>query len=312
VGRELQAENTVSSGPGWETAFVDRHRVPRDYLIHAQKWFAPLADKIATHQKSANRALVVGINGSQGSGKTTVCDYLSECLAVRHDTRAVCLSLDDFYLTRHQRAQLATAVHPLLATRGVPGTHDMRLLQATLDALLARDDGQAAVPRFDKARDDRKPGEAWDRVATPLDVILLEGWCLGVRPQPDPDLEVAVNELERVEDADGRWRRYVNNRILEDFEPLYDRIDCWVMLRAPSFDCVYRWRQEQEHKLARSAGANVGHLIMDDGQLARFIQFYERITRNCLDELPARVHHLYQLDEERRVTRETHRESPPL
>ena len=306
----MQADITVKGAPGWETAFADRHRLSRNYLEHAQKWFAPLAERIAAHQNGAGRGLLVGINGSQGSGKTTVCDYLRECLAASHGKRAVCLSLDDFYCTRAQRAQLASEIHPLLATRGVPGTHDMALLGATLDGLLA-DAGAdtVSVPRFDKAQDDRKPAGEWDRVEPPIDVVLLEGWCLGARPESDASLEVPVNELERSEDKGSQWRRHVNAEIAREFEPLYDRIDCWVMLCAPSFDCVYRWRREQEHKLARAEGKDGGGRIMNDEQLLRFIQFYERITRRCLQSLPPRVHHFYQLDAARQVTWEAHRES---
>ncbi len=306
----MQAESTVKDAPGWETAFAERHRLSPGYLEHAQKWFAPLAARIAVHHDGANRALLVGINGSQGSGKTTVCDYLRENLAACHGKRAVCLSLDDFYQTRHQRLRLARDVHPLLATRGVPGTHDMTLLGATLDGLLAGNgDEPVCVPRFDKARDDRKPADDWDRVEPPVEVVLLEGWCLGVRTEPETSLAVPVNELERAEDSDGAWRRYVNGRIGSEFEPLYRRIDRWAMLCAPSFDCVYRWRREQERKLALAAGGDGGR-IMDDEQLLRFVQFYERITRRCLQGLPARVHHLYQLDESREITREIHREIP--
>jgi D-glycerate 3-kinase len=257
--------------------------------------------------------MLVAVNGAQGSGKTTVCDFLLEDLAASHGKRAVSLSLDDFYFTREQRSRLAREIHPLLATRGVPGTHDMELLEATLGALLAGDAGRAvAVPRFDKAQDDRKPREDWDCVVTPVDVVLLEGWCLGARPESAAGLSQPVNELERLEDAAASWRGYVNEEIRRKFEPLYRRVDRWVMLCAPSFDCVYRWRREQEQKLAVARGKTGSDYIMNDEQLARFIQYYERITRRCLEDLPSRVHHLYRLNAERRVTEEVHSESPAL
>ena len=73
------------------------------------------------------------------------------------------------------------------------------------------------------------------------------------------------------------------------------------MLQAPSFDCVFQWRLEQEQKLARVRDSRGGKRIMDEEQLARFIQFYERLTKTCLSQLPRRVHHLYVLDEARRI-----------
>lgn len=289
--------------PKWQQEMLVSHRLPAAYLDYAQKWFAPLACALAKHQKSAGRPLLVGINGCQGSGKTTLCDYLTGELRHREGVRAVALSLDDFYHTRARRERLARQAHPLLMTRGVPGTHDMALLQQTLDALLAPSgDGPVAIPRFDKATDDRYPREHWDRVDEGVDLVLLEGWCLGARPQGEEALATPVNTLEREEDPDGTWRRHVNRALAREFEPLYGRIEQWVMLRAPSFDCVFRWRREQEQKLAAVTHSAATNRIMDEAQLARFIQFFQRLTLQCLEKLPDQVDYLYSLDEQRRVT----------
>ena len=239
---------------------------------------------------------MVAVNGSQGSGKSTLCDYLREYLENQHQLATLSLSLDDFYLTSPQRRQLAIDVHPLLATRGVPGIHDMGLLQRTLEALLGGE--PVRIPRFDKAVDDRVPDSEWQSVAAGTRVILLEGWCLGATAQSVDDLAEPVNELERREDGDGRWRNYVNTILSERFSAVYQRVDQWVMLQAPSFDCVYRWRLEQEQKLGKVSD---GEGVMDSGQVARFIQHYQRLTEHCLKTLPDRVNHLYRLDEGRTV-----------
>ena len=147
--------------------------------------------------------------------------------------------------------------------------------------------------------------EVPDDAPSVLDIVLLEGWCLGVQAQAQDELESPINELEREEDVDGRWRQHVNQQISQEFEPLYRQVDRWVMLCAPSFDCVYSWRLEQEHKLAGQSDGD-DNSIMSDSQVARFIQFYERLTRQCLGHLPDRVHHLYRLDSERQVTEEFH------
>jgi D-glycerate 3-kinase len=288
--------------PQWQERFLSRHRLEPDYLHAAQIWFAPLARALREHQKGARRPLLVALNGCQGSGKSTVCDYLRALLTADYGVPVAVLSLDDFYLTRRERQALATAVHPLFYTRGVPGTHDLALLGLTLDGLLAeRTAAPVAIPRFDKAADDRRPRTEWDEVAGGAELVLLEGWCLGAQPQGPAELAVPVNALEREEDPDGRWRRRVNAVLAQDFLPLYQRVDRWVMLRAPSFDCVYRWRLEQEQKLAASAGA-AARRVMSTVQVARFIQFYQRLTQQCLETMPARVDHLFTLDGERRVT----------
>ena len=48
-------------------------------------------------------------------------------LELVHGLRAAILSLDDIYLSGADRLQRANTIHPLLATRGVPGTHDVGL-----------------------------------------------------------------------------------------------------------------------------------------------------------------------------------------
>ncbi len=286
----------------WQRQFLHKHQLSPEYLREAQQWFAPLADSLVRHQRTAARPALIAVSACQGLGKSTLCDYLRLFIRAQHGLQTVVLSLDDFYLTRAQRAQLACAVHPLLATRGVPGTHDIALLTQTLDALLAADaQSQIEVPRFDKSRDDRRPRSEWDRIAGQVDLVLLEGWCLGARAQALVDLKTPINTLEREEDVDGRWRTYVNGQLANVYEPLYPRVDQWVFLQAPSFDCVYRWRLEQEQKQSRRKSEAGADRHMTAAQLARFVQHFERLTRVCLEQLPQWVQYCYVLDEHRRV-----------
>jgi D-glycerate 3-kinase len=290
--------------PGRQQALQDmlaRHRLPDAYLESARQWFDPMAGKLAGKcREQAGRPLLIGINGSQGSGKSTLGEYLRLVLQWDWNLRAVVLSLDDVYHTKARRELLAREIHPLLATRGVPGTHDMELAGSTLQQLLQADVGvEVPIPRFDKATDDRKPEAKWDRVTTPVDAVLLEGWCLGIPPQQEAELLQPVNELEAREDPQGTWRRYVNQAIEREYLPLYRQVEQWVMLRAPSFDCVFNWRMEQESKLVPGANAQG---VMDAEQVARFIQFFQRLTEHGLKALPPLVHHLFQLDDRRRFT----------
>jgi D-glycerate 3-kinase len=290
----------------WRARFVAAEALPQQWLAQAARCFEPLGQWLLA-RRSPGQTLIVGCNGSQGSGKSTVCAFLCEWLQHEAGLSALSLSLDDVYLRHGERQQLAQTVHPLLATRGVPATHDIALLCGTLAALSAPAAAPVAVPRFDKAIDDRRPQAAWDRVSPPLDVIFVEGWCLGARPQPSEQLAAPLNALEAAEDPDRRWRRYVNTALARDFAPLYAQIDCWFMLRAPSFDVVYAWRLEQEHKLAARLRAALPERdalppgVMSDAQVARFIQHYERLTRHCLAALPAHMDVTFELDNERRV-----------
>lgn len=240
----------------------------------------------------AGPPLVLGIGGAQGSGKSTLAQVLERALRLAGANAAAC-SIDDFYLARAQRRELAASVHPLLATRGVPGTHDLTLLADTLEALGRT--GPVALPSFDKATDDRRPRSAWRRLSGPLDVLVLEGWCIGATAQPAGALAEPVNELEAAEDPDGRWRGYVNACLAGPYAELWRRLHGLIYLEVPDFRAVRRWRAEQE--LALPAQRRMGPAPLD-----RFIAHYERLTRWMLAELPARADLVVRLDESHRVS----------
>lgn len=224
---------------------------------------------------------VVGLCGAQGSGKSTLAKAVAALLRVRGLAVAV-VSLDDLYLTHEARRKLAAEVHPLLATRGPPGTHDVALGMETLDALAGG--GPVALPRFDKAADDPRPATDWPVVAAPVDVAIFEGWCVGARAQGPARLVEPVNALERDEDPDGHWRTFVDTALAGAYPPLFERLDRLVLLAAPGFEVVAGWRAEQEAKLTARTGRGLA-----PAEIARFVAHYERLTRWILAEMPARA-----------------------
>lgn len=249
--------------------------------------------------RSHGKTLVVGLCGSQGSGKSTLAAVMQTQLGER-GFKIANLSLDDVYLPLHAREDLARSVHPLFKTRGVPGTHDVALALRVVQSL--RGSGAVSLPRFDKAVDDRRPTEEWPCIQSPVDIVIFEGWCVGAMPESEAALREPVNELERNEDAQGVWRRYSNTALANEYQTLFAELDLLVLLAAPSFDVVYRWRLEQESELRRKVvteGRDASRL-MTDAQLVRFISHYERLTRHILDEMPARAHIVVRLDAERR------------
>lgn len=237
---------------------------------------------------------VFAIAGLQGSGKSTFAAQVAAHAEAR-GLRVAVLSLDDFYLTRARRRRLAADVHPLLATRGPPGTHDVALGGEVLDALRAGHD--VALPRFDKLADDRLAEAAWPRVEGRVDLVLFEGWCLKATPQDAAALARPLNALERDEDPDGRWRRYCNEALRRDYPALWARIDALWFLQPPGFAVVRAWRWEQEQALLAREPGRTG---MDRARLDRFIQHYERTSRHLLATLPAVADRIVQLDADRR------------
>ena len=283
-----------------EKQFLARNKLPDSYLLSAEKWFSVLVEEYKTPR---DQPLIVGINGSQGSGKSTLADYLCSMLSERHNMRCVSLSLDDFYLTKAQRQQLASEVHPLLQTRGVPGTHDIPLALSTIQSLI---DGSATtvIPRFDKSCDDRLPLTQCDRISGTVDIIILEGWCVGARPQSADQLLEPINSLEAECDAEGIWRSSVNQALAGEYQTLFSLLDQLIMLQAPSFETVFNWRLEQEQKMiARLAEGEIEQRggIMSAAQIGDFIAHYQRITEHSLREMPQRADHLYRLNSQRQI-----------
>ena len=274
-------------------ALIAAEGLPGSYHDTVRQNWRPLAAAIAA--RAAGQPLIIGLSGSQGSGKSTLCRVLEALLASEHGLRAATLSLDDLYLTRSERADLAATVHPLFATRGVPGTHDVAFGLSLLAAVRA---GQAGLtlPRFDKARDDRTPESQWHSLAAPVDVLRVEGWCMGARPQAEADLAAPANALEAEDDADGIWRRHVNTALAGPYRALFEAPDCLIMLAAPGFEAVLDWRQLQEAKLRERTGGG-----MSAKDVARFVMHYERLTRHLLVDLPPRADVVITLGEDHAV-----------
>jgi D-glycerate 3-kinase len=281
-------------------SFLIENQLPISFLQVIDKWFAPLAQKLANNAKKANTPLLVGINGCQGSGKSTLAALLKLLLSQDHQLNTTALSIDDFYLTHEERQQLSKEIYPLLAIRGVPGTHDIPLLIKKLEQL-TQTHGEVSIPRFNNAIDDRQPPEQWNSAVAPVDIVILEGWCIGTPAQPSSELYKPINELEAKKDPDAIWRTFVNEQVYNNYSNLYDMIDLLIMLQAPSFDCVYQWRLEQEVKLAKATTLNdqSSSGIMTPEQISYFIQHYQRLTEQSLEVLPSQCDYLLQLDQNR-------------
>ncbi len=221
------------------------------------------------------RPALIAVVGAQGSGKTT----LARAAAARFGGAQI--SIDDVYLTRAEREALARDVHPLLLHRGPPGTHDLDLLQRLIDDLSAAGpDDETLIPDFDKRGDDRWPVERWRRFRGRPSAILIDAWCLGATGEDETALAEPVNALERDRDADGRWRRIVNDQVAGPYADLIARFDAVVFLKAPGFDVVLDWRSQQEADLLGVDPADLPDA--ERARLSLFIQYFERITRHML------------------------------
>ncbi|MEH6472851.1 MAG: hypothetical protein V7752_16545 [Halopseudomonas sp.] len=258
--------------------------------------YVPLAAWLMEHKSRHAGPIVVGINGAQGAGKSTLFNLLEVTLSLGFGQRVVGFSLDDIYKTRANRQRLAADIHPLLVTRGVPGTHDVDLGISLINQLReAREGSVVKIPVFDKSIDDRCPERVWQEWLGPVDVVVLDGWCLGATPQSDQQLVEPVNQLEASEDPDAIWRNYVNDQLKGGYQQLFGMVDLLIMLKVPSMESVFEWRTLQEKKLAdrvrylEKAGQPDELKIMSEAEIHRFIMHYERLTRMMLETMPEKA-----------------------
>ena len=282
--------------------FIAEEKLPASYLEDALLWLMPLKDQVVAKLRGRAGALqVIGVNGAQGTGKSTLAKLLQRLISA-DGFNVVNLSIDDFYYPGHKREELAKTIHPLLKSRGVPGTHDVGLALDIVESLRTLTEiEQLTLPAFDKAMDEPVTEEESIGVYGPVHLLLLEGWFLGAKPEPASALDSPVNNLERHHDPDKTWRSYVNTKLAEDYQSLFSMIDMLILLKAPSFEQVYEWRTLQEHKLINSQ--KPGAATMTDDQLVEFIQHFERLTRHCLKTLPAQADVVLHLNTDHRITK---------
>jgi len=275
--------------------FISRHQLPNKFRHLIDEHYIPLASWLV-RQHRTNKPLFLGINGAQGTGKSTLAAFLQLALEESEGWHVAVLSIDDFYLTKAEREHLSKTTHPLLKTRGVPGTHDLQLLSTCIEQLRNLSSGsKLSLPHFDKAQDDRASVESWPSATGPIDLIILEGWCVGSRPQPPDALTKPVNELERDKDPDGKWRQFVNEQLKKGYAELFTELNFLFYLQAPDFEAVFRWRLEQEKKLAAKYPDH-GPEIMDRKNIEAFIQHYERLTRENFKSMPTIADVILELD----------------
>ena len=238
--------------------------------------WSQLAADIAAWRSAQAQPIVIGILAGQGTGKSTLVKALQKILDEGHDLKAVALSLDDLYLPYADRIKLRESDDRLI-WRGPPGTHDVKLGERTL-ARLRSQSFPVELPQFDKSL---HQGQG-DRI-TPIeihqaDVILFEGWFVGVRPIAPLLLENAPPPV--VTEADRDFARDMNCN-LHAYLPLWEQIDRLILLNPTDYRLSLQWRQEAEAKM-RSAGKPG----MSDAEVLEFVEYFWKALHPELFILP--------------------------
>jgi len=248
-----------------------------------KKIYIPISFWIENKYKKKGETLILGFSGGQGSGKTTVTGILKIILKKFFKRRIHVSSIDDFYKTLEDRNKISNKIHPLLKTRGVPGTHDINLVKNFFNIIRKKKFKKIKIPKFEKAMDNRLEKKYWFNIKQKPEIVILEGWCVGARPQSNSLIKRPINILEKYEDKDLKWRKYVNEKLKKEYKKLFLMIDHLIFMKIPNFKVVFKWRLLQEKKLKKKSYSN--KKIMSYNEIKRFIMFYQRITLQMIKDL---------------------------
>jgi len=250
-----------------------------DKIGKLNKFYLPLSEWLYSIYKKDNKIKIIGLSGGQGAGKSTITGILKFILKKKYGLNLCVFSIDDFYKTKSERKKMSKKVHPLFLTRGVPGTHDLNLINKTIKQLKKQRFKTVLIPKFDKSIDDRFKKNKWQKIKKPPHLIIFEGWCIGAKHQKNTELKKPLNLIERKYDIDLIWRKTVNNSLKNHYKKLFNKIDRLVYLKAPNFNNIFEWRLLQEQKMKLTSK---NKKTMSKSQIREFIMFYERITRHMM------------------------------
>ena len=260
---------------------INRSKITK--IKNLKKNYIPISFWIEKKYKEKGKTLFLGLSGGQGAGKTTMTGILKIILN-KFFKRNVCVtSIDHFYKTLDERNVMSKQIHPLFKTRGVPGTHDIMLVKKFFNKIKKNKFKEFKIPKFDKSIDDRIKNKYWSKISKKPEIVILEGWCVGAKPQSNSLIKKPINNLERKEDRKLIWRKRVNEKLKNEYKKVFAMIDHLIFLKVPSFDMVFQWRLLQEAKLKKISYLN--KKIMNYNQIKRFIMFYQRITLQMIKDL---------------------------
>ena len=252
-------------------------------IDNLKKNYIPISFWIEKKYKEKGKTLFLGLSGGQGTGKTTTTGILKIILKKFFKRRIHVSSIDDFYKALDDRDKISNKIHPLLKTRGVPGTHDINLVKNFFNIIRKKKFKKIKIPKFEKAMDNRLEKKYWFNIKQKPEIVILEGWCVGARPQSNSLIKRQINILEKYEDKDLKWRKYVNEKLKKEYKNLFAMIDHFIFIKIPNFNMVLKWRVLQEKKLKEKSHLN--KKIMTYNEIKRFIMFYERITLQMMKDL---------------------------
>ena len=235
------------------------------------------------------------LSGSQGIGKTTIIKILKKNFYKYFNKRILALSLDDFYFDKNEREKISKLSHPLMKTRGVPGTHNVKEILNVIEKFKKKK-YPMKIPKFDKLKDIKLKENI---IQNKCDILILEGWCCGSPAIKKSYLYKNINNLEKNYDKFFVWRNYYNECLKKDYSKLFKRFDKLIYFKAPSFSCILKWRFKQENYMKKNAkNINLG---MNKNEIKNFILYYEKLTKWMIRILPQEANLTIFVDKNQRI-----------
>ena len=273
--------------------FKNKNRMIKSFLIPVCFWIFKKASK--------KKPLILGLSGGQGIGKTTISSIITLILKKYFKLNIFKISIDDFYKTRKERFLLSKKIHPLLMTRGVPGTHDINIMLNFFKRVKKNNFKSLKLPKFDKAIDDRCKKSSWYTIKKRPDIIIFEGWCVGAMAQKNSMLKKSINSLEKTNDQNLIWRKFVNNQLKTKYKKLFGHLDNLLYLKAKNFNLLQQWRIKQEKKLWLKLKKRKNLKRMNKLEVINFMQTYQRITQNMIKDVPKYASIIFKLNSNHQI-----------
>ena len=255
-------------------------------------FYLPLITYIRNYLNQEKKPLIIGISGLPGSGKSTASKNLEEISKLMNISLKV-ISLDDFYLPSPQLDHSMKG-NPWNVPRGLPGSHSISEISNTINTFLNK--GILSAPQFDKSlRDGLGDRSGW--IETRANVLILEGWFLGCKPF-DVDNSELFNLEENLNPALNKKEidyRYLVQKSLENYLPIWDNLLRIWHLKADSFNNTVNWKSEQEQNLRTKKGSS-----LQGDQLTSFVRMIKAsIPQRSLQNIDSDV--ILKINKDRKI-----------
>ena len=260
---------------------------------YISQFIIPIINKI--NNSKDNKFIIAG---SQGAGKSTLAKIFKLVLENVYKKKVMLLSIDDYYLSKNKRNKLSKNIHPLLITRGVPGTHDIVALKNDI-INFQKKKFPINTPTFNKLKDDISSKK---NIIKNAEILLLEGWCCGSPSINKKYLFQNINRLETIFDKNKKWRQYYNSQLKKDYKKVFSLFDQQIYIQPPSFSYILKWRYNQEKN---NALKSQNKDFMNKKDLQKFIQHYEKLTKWMMKTMPAKADILIKIDSNQKIKKVT-------